>query len=73
MQYCIAHLLGQDTIPLQTGGKGSVEVFHHQHRQWGALLEAHTKELYVAWVVQSTKELTFTFKSIQHGMLVPGM
>ena len=30
------------------------EVLHHQHRQWGALLEADTEELYDAWVVQST-------------------
>ena len=60
MQCSIADLLGQDTIPLQTGGKGSVEVFHRQHRQWWALLKAHPKELYDALVMQSTKELTFT-------------
>ena len=50
-QYFVADLLGEDTIPLQTGGQGGVEVLHHQHRQWGALLEAHTEELYDTWVV----------------------
>ena len=50
-QYSIADLLGQDTIPLQSGGQGGVEVLHHQNRHWGALLKAHTKELYNTWVV----------------------
>jgi len=61
-QYSIADLLGQDPIPLQTGGQGGVEVLHHQHRQWGALLKADAEELHDAWVVQSTKKFAFTRK-----------
>jgi len=64
-QYLVADFLWQDTIPLQAGGQGGVEVFHHQHRQWGALVEAHTEELYNTWVVQSTEELTFLSKTLQ--------
>ena len=63
-QYTVADLLGRTPYLSRQVDR----VLHHQHRP----VQAHTKELYGTQVVQSTKELTFTYKMLQHGSLFQG-